>query len=194
MHMVHNEKDANQISRDNLTAVQRPWVGISDVVVGNPLKFSTPPIPNAPIQMDLAVAFMLRNVGLSAATKIDHMLEVVPVDKVGWPPKTLPPCALAVDEKTPKTFLMPQDKVPLTVIATINPTQWGTIDTIQQIWIQTCLTYQDAAGHFYRSKIIYNSVSRDDSPAIVAVPGRSLKYKAISGWNLWSSEVDEVKP
>lgn len=195
---VRKASEGNEISRQSLTASQRPWVSFSDVTFSNPPKFIAPPIPNAPIQMELTITSTLRNVGLSAATKVNPIFYVTPVDQVGLPPVIIPPCEAPskgsrTENNEPTIFLMPQDKIPHTETTATNPERGGLFKTIRKIWVEACVTYQDSSGNFYRTKLLYDSFSRDDAQEIVAVPGHGLTYKPIQGWNLWSADVDEVK-
>ncbi len=185
---------ANKIAHDALVASQRPWVTMTDVTFSNPPKF-TAAGPQFATQMSLDVSSVLRNVGLSAATKVYPEVLMVPTDKPGFPTEPMP-CPTVIEksriEFPPNAiFLMPQDKLPYSETTSTNPERGGflKIKNIWSIWVKVCISYQDTFGNVYQTKMTYHSMTRDDSVPLVAVPGRDLTYKPIIGWNLRSTEV-----
>jgi hypothetical protein len=146
--------------------------------------------------MSLDVSSVLRNVGLSAATKVDPEILIVPVDKPGFPsePMTCPTPIKngRADFPSNTIFLMPQDRLPHAENISTNPERGGflKLKNIWSIWAQICIPYQDTFGNVYETKLIYHSITRDDSVPVIAVPGRNLTYKPIIGWNLWSTETN----
>jgi hypothetical protein len=180
-----------ELTESQWKAQQRPWVGISDISFGNP-QFSSPN-PQFPVQLSLDFSYSLKNVGLSAATKVYPTFSILSVDKPGLP-KIFVSCDLPSKNRLSESslntiFLMPEDKSPQTAHLMTNPERGGLFKTTSKIWVQVCVTYQDRFNSVYQTKMIYDSVSRDDSLPI-AVPGHDFTYKPIVWWNLWSAETN----
>jgi hypothetical protein len=182
-------RTANKIAHDSLVVSQRPWVSITNVAIENMPRFAAR--ANGQVEISLDFSGTLKNVGLSAATKSQVEWTIVPVDKPGFPKEPMPcPTPIRnnrVEFGADAIFLMPHDEIPSKSTPSIVDTR---IKTIWSIWAQACIPYQDIFGNAYQTKLIYHSITRDDSIPILAVQGRDLTYKPIIGWNLWSTGVE----
>jgi len=185
-------RHANQIAHTALVLSQRPWVTETDIRFENPPKFSAHDAKSQ-VQLSLDISGVLKNVGLSAAVKSQADWTILPVDKPGFPSRFMP-CLSPIRNKKIEfdmtaIFLMPHDEIPSNTTISINPEGFR-ITNVWSIWAQACIPYEDTFGNVYQTKLIYHSITRDDSIPIMAMQGHDLTYKPIIGWNLWSTTVE----